>query len=156
MEVEFKSRPLDSNVCCCCSINKSRPALCNPMDCSMLGFPVLHCLPRVCINSCPLSRWYHPPISSSVVPSSSCLQSFPALGSFPTSWLFASGSQKYWSFSFIISPSYEHSGSISLWLTSLISLQSKGLSRLFSSTTVWKHQFFGAQPSLWSSSHIHT
>ena len=54
-----------------------------------------------------------PSISSSVVPSSSCLQSFPVLGSFPTSWLFTSGSQKYWSFSFIISPCYEHSGSIS-------------------------------------------
>ena len=63
---------------------------------------------------------------------------------------------KYWSFSFSISPSNEYSGFISLGLTGLISLQSKGLSRVFSSTTIQKHQFFGAQSSLWSNSHIHT
>ena len=63
---------------------------------------------------------------------------------------------KYWSFSFSISPSSEYSGLIPLGLTGLTSLLSKGLSRVFSSTTVWKHQFFGAQPSLWSTSHIHT
>ena len=63
---------------------------------------------------------------------------------------------KYWSFSFSISPSNEYSGLISLGLTGLISLQSKGLSKVFSSTTVQKHQFFGAQFSLWSNSHIHT
>ena len=62
---------------------------------------------------------------------------------------------KYWSFSFSISPSNEYSGLISLGLTGLISLQSKGLSRVFSNATVWKHQFFDAQPSLWSNSHIH-
>ena len=63
---------------------------------------------------------------------------------------------KYWRFSFSISPSNEYSGFISLGLTGLISLQSKGLSRVFSNTTVQKHQFFGAQPSLWSNAHIHT
>ena len=61
---------------------------------------------------------------------------------------------KYWSFSFSINPSSEYSGLISLGLTGLISLQSKGLSRVFSNTTVQKHQFFGAQPSLWSNSHL--
>ena len=63
---------------------------------------------------------------------------------------------KYWSFSFSRSPSYEYSRLIFLELTGLISLQSKGLSRVFSNTTIWKHQFFSAQPSLWSNSHIHT
>ena len=67
--------------------------------------------PRACSNSCPLSRWYHPTISSSVVPFSSCPQSFPASGSFPVSWHFTSGGQS-WSFSFSISPSNEYSGLI--------------------------------------------
>ena len=66
--------------------------------------------PRVHPNSCPLRQWWHPAISSSVVPLSSCLQSFPASGSFQTSQLFTSGGQKYWSFSFTISPYNEHSG----------------------------------------------
>ena len=75
--------------------------------------------PRVYSNSCPLSRSSHPTISSSVIPFSSCLQSFPASGSFQTSQLLASGGQKYWSFSFNISPSNEYSGLISFrmdWL----------------------------------------
>ena len=94
--------------------------------------------PRACSNSCPLSQCCHPTNSSSFIPFSSCLQSFPASRSFSMSWLFAS---KDWSFSFCISPSSEHSG-----LTGLISLVSKGLSRVFSSTTVGNHQFFSAQP----------
>ena len=82
-----------------------------PMDCSTRGFPALHHLLEW-TNSCPLSRWCHPTISSSVVPLSSCLQSFPASGSFPVSRLFASGGQSiYWSFS--VSPSNEYSGLIS-------------------------------------------
>ena len=72
--------------------------------------------PRVYSNSCPSSRWCHPAISSSVVPFSSCLQSLPASGSFPKSQLFAAGGQKYWSFSFSISPSSEHPGLISFKL----------------------------------------
>ena len=74
-------------------------------------------------NSCPLSRWCHPPISSSVIPFSSCPQSFPASGSFQMSQLFTSGGQKYWIFSFSISPSNEHPGLISFrmdWLNLLI------------------------------------
>ena len=101
--------------------------------------------PGACSNSCPLSRWCHPTISSSVIPFSSHLQSFPASGSFPVlcfRW------PKYWSFSFNISPSNEHSGLISFRMTDWISLQSKGLSRVFSNTTVQKHQFFSAQLSL--------
>ena len=80
-------------ICCCCSVAQSWPTLCNPMECSTPGFPVFHYLTRVCSNACPLSRWCHPVISSSVVPFSSCLQSFPESGSFPVVWLFASGGQ---------------------------------------------------------------
>ena len=83
----------------------------------------------------------HPTISSSVILFSSCLQSFSASGYFPVSWLFVRW-PKYWSFGFSISPSNEYSGLISLVLIGLISLQSKGLSRVSSSTTVWSHQFF--------------
>ena len=92
--------------------------------------------PRVCWSSCPLNRWCYPTISSSVVLFSSCLQSFPAEGSFPMN------QPKYWSFSFSISPSIVYSTLISLRLTGLITLLSKGLSRVFSSITVQKHQFF--------------
>ena len=111
---------------------------------------------RACSNSCPLCQWCHPTILSSVIPFSSCLQSFPASGYFPVSWLFTSGGQNIGtSTSASILPM-----SIQDWfplgLTGLISLQSKGLSRVFSNTTVQKHQFFGIQLSLWSNSHIHT
>ena len=104
--------------------------------------------------SCPLSWWCHPAISSSVVPFSSRLQSFPASGSFPMRQLFASGGQRIGvSASFL--PKNTQDISPLEW-TSWISLQSKGLSRVFSNTTVQKHQFFGAQPSSQSNSHIHT
>ena len=92
--------------------------------------------PRVYSNSCSLSRWCHPTISSSVVPFSSCLQSFPASGSFQMSQLFESGGQ---------SIGASASASVLPRWTGWISLQSKGLSRVFSNTTVQKHQFFGAQ-----------
>ena len=112
--------------------------------------------PRVCSNSCPLSQWCHPTISSSVVPISSHLQSFPASGSFPMSWLFPSGGQSIGaSASASVFPK-NIQGWFPLGQTGLNSLHSKGLSRVFSSTTVQNHQFFGTQPSLWSNSHIHT
>ena len=111
--------------------------------------------PGVYLNSCPSSRWCHPAISSSVVPFSSCLQSFPA-SEFSNESVLHIRWPKYWSFSFSISPSNEYSGQISFRIDGLISLQSKGLSRVFSNTTVQKHQLFGAQPYLWSNSHIHT
>ena len=119
--------------------------------------------PGVCSNSCSLSQWCHPTISSSVIPFS-CPQSFPASGSFP---MRASGS-------FPMSQSLESDGqsigvsasasvlsmNIQDWfplgLTGLIFLLSKGLSRVLSNTTVQKHQLFGAQTSIWSNSHIHT
>ena len=110
--------------------------------------------PTVHRNPCPLSWWCHPTISSCVIPFS-CLQSFPASGSLPMSSGLHIRWPKYWSFSFNISPSNEHPGLISLW-TGWISLQCKGLSRVFSNTTVQKHPFFGTQPSSQSNSHIHT
>ena len=112
--------------------------------------------PRVHTNSCPLSRWCHPTISSSVILFSSCLQSFSALGSFPMSWLFASGGQTTGaSASTSVLPMNIQEWSPLGW-TGWISLQSKGLSRVFFNTTIQKHQFFSAQPSLWFNSHIHT
>ena len=103
--------------------------------------------PRVYSNSCPLGQWCHPTISSSVVPFSSCLQSFPASGDFSNE-LARIRWPKFWSFHFSISPSNKYSGLISLGWTVWISSQSKGLSRVFSNTTVQKHQFFSAQLSL--------
>ena len=110
-------------------------------------------VPGACSNSRPLSWWYHPTISSSVVHLFSCLQSFPASGSFPMSRLFTSGGQRIGASASILPINIQ--GWFPLELTGLISLQSKGLSRVFSNTTVQKHQFFGAQLSLWSNSHIH-
>ena len=110
--------------------------------------------PRVCSNSCPLSQGCHPTISSSVIPFSSCLQSFPASGSFPMSRLFASGGQSIRaSASASVLPMNTQDWSPLGW-TGLVSLLSKGLSRVFSSTTVQRHQFFGTQPFLLSSFHI--
>ena len=112
--------------------------------------------PRVHQNSCPLCRWCHPTISSSVVPFCSCLQSFPASGSFTMSQLFASGGQSI-GFSALTSVLPMNTQDYSpLGWTGWISLQSKGLSRVFSNTTVQKHQFFGTQLSSQSNSHIHT
>ena len=112
--------------------------------------------PEVHSDSCPSSPWCHPAISSSVIPFSSCPQSLPASESFPMSQLFAWGGQSTgvsaWA-SFLKKKS--QGWSPSEW-AGCISLQSKGLSRVFSSTTVQKHQFFGAQPSSQSNSHIHT
>ena len=112
--------------------------------------------PGVCTNSCPLSRWCYPTISSSAAPFSSCLQSFPESESLPVSQFFASGGQS-------IGVSAQASilpMNIQDWFplgwTGLVSLLIKGLSRVFSNTTVQKHEFFTVQSSLWSNSHIHT
>ena len=110
--------------------------------------------PRVHPNPCPSSRWCHLTISSSVIPLSSCLQSFPASGSFPMSQFFTSGGR---SIGVSASTSVLPMNSLGWFLlgwTGQISLQSKGFSRVFSNTTVQKHQFFSSQPSLGSNSHI--
>ena len=110
--------------------------------------------PRACLNSCPLSQGCHLTISSSVIPFSSCLQPFPASGSFQMSQFFASGGQNIGTSPSVLPMNIQDWSP--LQLTGWISLQSKGLSRVFSNTTVQKHQFFGTQLPLWSNSHIHT
>ena len=112
--------------------------------------------PRVYSNSCPLSWWSHPTISSSVTLFSSCPQSFPASGSFLVSQLLTSAGQSTGASPSASDLPMNVHGWFLLGLTDLISLQSKGLSRVFSNTRVWKHQFLSAQPSLWSNSHICT
>ena len=114
--------------------------------------PCLSPTPGMYSISCPLSQWCHPIISSSIVPFSSYLQSFPASGSFLMSLLFTSGGQGIGASASVLPVNIQDW--FPLGLTSLISLQSKGLSRVFSNTTVEKHQFFGTQPFLWSNSHI--
>ena len=129
------------------SVTQSCLTLCDPMNCSTPALPPSP-TPGVHPNPCPLSRWCHPAISSSAVPFSSCPQSFPASGSFPMSQLFTSGGQSFRvSASTSVLPMKTQDWSPLGW-TGWVSLQSKGLSRVFSNTTVQKHQFFGAQLSL--------
>ena len=112
--------------------------------------------PGVYSNSCPSSQWCHPAIASSVIPFTSCPQSLPASGSFPMTQLFAWGSQSTGvSTSTSVLPTNTQDWSPLGW-TGWISLQSKGLSRVLSNTTVQKHQFLGTQLSSQSNSHIHT
>ena len=126
------------------SVTQSCLTICDPMNHSTPGLPVHHQLLES-TEPCPLSQWCHPTISSCVVPFSYCPQSFPASGSFPMSQLFASGGQNIGvSASTSVLPMNTQDWSPLGW-TSWISLQSKGLSRVFSNITVQKHQFFRAQ-----------
>ena len=135
------------------SVAQSCLTLCDPMNCSTPGLPVHHQLLGVYPNSCPSSRWCHlilcrpllllPPIPFTI-------RIFSNESTLRMRW------PKYWSFSFRISPSNKHSGLISFMTDWFDILQSKGLSRVFSNTIVQKHQFFGAQLSSQSNSHIHT
>ena len=109
--------------------------------------------PGVCSNSCPSSQWCHPTISSSVFPFSSCLQSFPASGSFLMSQLFTSGGKSIRASASVLPMNFQDW--FPLGWTGWISLKSKGLSRVFFNTIVQKHQFFVAELSLHSNSHIH-
>ena len=140
-------------VICCCSVLNSCLTICDPMDCSLPAFPsftvswgllkLLSIESVITSNHLILCR-----------PFSSCPQLFPASGSFPVSCLFVSGGQSIGASTSVLPMNIQ--GSFPLGLTGLISLQSKGLSRVFSNTTVQKHQFFSAQPSSQSNSHIHT
>ena len=112
--------------------------------------------PGDCPSSFSFSQWSYPTISSSAALFSFCPQSFPALKSFPMSQLFASGDKNIGASASALVLPMSIQGWFPLGFTGLISLQSKGLSRVFSKATVWKHQFFGAQPSLWSNYHIRT
>ena len=119
--------------------------LCNPKDCSTPGFSVLHHLPEFAQIHGHWVKEFHPAVSSSVVPFSSCLQSFSASGSFPMSQFFASGSQSIGvSASTLVLLMNTKEQSLLGW-TGWISLQSEGLSRVYSNTTVQEHQFFSAQ-----------
>ena len=109
--------------------------------------------PWVCSNSCPLSQWCHPTISSSVTPFSSCLQPFPAAGSFPVRQVFASDGQNTRASTSASVLPMNIQGWFPLGLICLICLQSKGLSRVFYKTTVQKHQCFGIRLSLLSNIH---
>ena len=112
--------------------------------------------PKACSKSCLLSWWCHPTISSSDEPFSSCLQPFPTSGSFPVSRLLPSGGQSIGASASASILPMNIQALFPLGLTALISLQSERLSRVFSNTAIQKHQFFGAQLSLLSNSHIHT
>ena len=111
--------------------------------------------PGACSNSCPSSWWCHPFISSSVIPFSSCLQSFPTSGSFQMGQFFASDGQSIGVLASASVLAMNTQDWSPLGWTGCISLQSKGLSRVFSNTTVQKYQFFSTQLSSWSNSHIH-
>ena len=139
--------------CCCYSVAQLCLSICDPMNCSTPAFPVPHHLP--CLLKLMSIKSVMPTISSSVSHFSCCLPSFPASEPFLISWLFASGGQSIGASASASSLPVNIQGWIHLWLTGLI-LLSKGLSRVFSSTTVWRRQFFGTQTFLLSSSHIHT
>ena len=133
----------------------SRVRLCNPMDCSTPGFPVLHYLPE-------LAQTYVHWVNDAIQLSDSLSLPFLLLPSvFPSIRVFSKELAlhirwpKHWSFSFSISPPVNIQDWFSLGFTGLISLLSKGLSRVFSSITAWKYQFFSTQSSLWSNSHFH-
>ena len=133
--------------CCCCSVTKSCSTWWHH-ELQHVRLPCPSLSSRVWSNSHPLSQWCHPIITSSVAPFSSSPQSFPASGLYPMSRPLL-GSQS-------ISASASTLPMISLQIDRLVSPQSKGLSRVFSSTALRKHQFFDAQLSLWSNSHIGT
>ena len=140
----------------CCSFTKLYPALCDAMDCSMPGFPVLYYLPefyQIHVHwVCDAIQLSHPLLS----PSPPALNLSQHRSLFLMSWLSPSGSHSTGASASASVHPMNIWGWSPLGLTSWISLQSKGLSRVFSNTTVQKHQFFGPQPSLWSNFHIHT
>ena len=139
---------------CCCSDSQPCLTLCNPMDCSTPFFPVLDHLLKLAQTHV---HW----VSDVIQPSRPLSCPSPPAFNLSSIMGFSNESDihirwpKYWSFSFSINPSNEYSGLTSFRFDSLICLQSKGLLKVFSNTTVQKHQFFGAQPSLWSNSHIY-
>ena len=136
---------------CCCSVTNCIWLF----ELQHARFPCPSLSLWVCLNSCPLSQWCHPTISILCYPLLLLPSIFPSIRVFSTESALHIRWPKYWSSSFSISPSNEYSGLISFMMVWVISLQSKGLSRIFSKTTVQKHQFFGAQLTLWSKSHIH-
>ena len=151
--------PTNANICWISSVQFSHSVMSSslqPHEPQHTRPPCPSRTPGVYPDSCPLNQWCHPTISPSVVPYSSCLQSFPASGSFPMSQFFILGGQSVGvSVSASVLPMNTQDWSPLGW-TGWISLQSKGLSRVFSNTTVQKHRFFGTQLSSQSNSHFHT
>ena len=150
---------LCGRLCCyCCSVTQSCLTLCDPMDCRTPGLSVHHQLPE-------LAQTHIHLVDDAIQHLILCHPLLLLPSVFPSIRVFSNESvlhirwPKYWSFSFSISPSNEYSGLISFridWLDLLAVQGSKGLSGVFSNTTVQKHQFFSAQPNSWSNSHIHT
>ena len=137
---------------CCCSVTKLCPIFCYPMDWSTPGLPVpYHLLKFAQIHVHCINGDIRPSHSDALF--SFCPQSFPAPGSFPISGLFVSGSQNPGASASASVLPMSIQGWLPIRLTGLVSLLSKGLSEVFSSTTVWRHQFFGPLPSLQSNSH---
>ena len=141
--------------CCHCSVSQSCPTLWDLMDCSSPGFPVVYHLVELAQTHV---HWVNDAIqpSHSHCPPLLLSSIFPALGSSPMSWLLTSGGQSIGASASEPALPMNIQGWFPLGLTGLISWLSKGLSRVFSSTIIWKHQLFGAWPSSWSSSHIRT
>ena len=139
----------------CWSVAKSCPTLCDPTNCNTPGFLVLHYLLAWILKFMLIELVMLSNHLSSASPFCFCLQSFQASESFAVSWLFASGGQIIGASASVLVLPVSIQGWFPLGLTGLISLLSKGLSRTFSSTTFWKHQFFRTQPSLWSNFLIH-
>ena len=142
---------LNQICCCCCSVAKSYPLLPHGLQ-HTRPTPLS---PGVCSDSCPLSQWCYLTFSSSAIPFSFCIQSFSGSVSFPMSQLFTSGGQRIRALASVLPMNIQD------WfpfrLTGLFPMQSKRLLRVFSNTTIGKHQFFGGtQPSLWANSHILT
>ena len=139
---------LSSFLFCFCSVTKLCPNSLWPHEPQHARPSCPSPTPGVHPNPCPSSRWCHPTTSSSVIPFSFCLQSFPESGTFPMNQLFASDGQSTGASALASVPPMNIQDWSPLGWTGCISLQSKGLSRVFSRITVWKHQFFGAQLSL--------
>ena len=139
---------------CCCAIAQSCPTLWDPRKHARPHYPSPS--PRACSKLFPLSQWCHPTISFSVIPFSSCSRSFPTWGSFLMSQLFALGSQSIRASASASVLPMNIQDWFPLGWTGWTTLKSKRLSRIFSNTTVQKHQFFDGQPSLWSNFHIYT
>ena len=133
---------------CPSSVQFSRPVSLWPHGLQHTRLPCPSPTPGACSNSCPSSRWCRPTILSSVIPFSSCPQSFPASGSFPTSLFFASGGQSIGASALASVLPMNTQDLFPLGLTGWVSLQSKALSRVFSKATVQKHKFFSTQLSL--------
>ena len=154
-ERDLKAQRMNSS----CSVQFSRSVVSDslrPHGLQYTRLPSPSPTPRACSNSCPSTQWCPPTISSSVIHFSSCLQPFPASGSFLRSHFFASGGQSVGVSALASVLLMNIQDWFPLRWIGWISLQSKGLSRVFSNTTVQKHPFFSAQLSLWSNSHIHT